>query len=74
MNEKYTILVVNGIFEEENLLIIKSKGSQSIKRFDETITPEILRTDLEGVGIDIGDCKIVVLDKDWKGNPKVEQF
>lgn len=70
---KYTVLVSNGIFDGENLLIIKSKGSQYIKRIDETITPNLLHKELEGNSINVEDCKIIIISTDFKGNPTIEQ-
>jgi hypothetical protein len=71
---KHTVLVVNDIFEGENLLIIKSKGSQSVNRFEESITPSLLETELERNGISLDNCKVTVTSTDWKGNAKIEQY
>jgi hypothetical protein len=74
MEYKYTVLVVNGIFEDENLMVIKSKGSQYTNRFEETITSDILHRELERNGIEVNDCKLVITGTDWKGNPTITQY
>lgn len=68
MERKYTVLVVNDIFEDENMMIVKSSGSTYTKRYDEKIKPEELSAFLEGEGINIDDCKIYVTEKGWKGH------
>lgn len=70
---KHTVLVVNGIFENESLLIIKSTGSQYTNRFEKTITPALLSKELERNMINPDDCKIVIASTDWMGNPTIEQ-
>lgn len=74
MMKKYAVMVINGIFEDENLLIISSKGSRYTTRFDEIITPEILHKELERNGIPTEDCKITVTGTDWKGKATIEQY
>lgn len=74
MERKYTVLVVNDIFEDDNMLIIKSKGSQYINRLDENITPEVLKRELSRSGIEAEDCDINVINSDWNGVPKIAKF
>lgn len=71
---KYTIMIINNLFEDDNLLIVKSKGSQSIQRHDRPIEKEIVFKYLKGNQIDIDDCKIYIVSNDWKGNSKIEEF
>lgn len=73
MKRRYTIMVINYVFENESMLIVKSEGSQAIKRYDDTITNEDLNVYLEQDGIDIDDCIIYVVEEDWKGSPRINK-
>lgn len=74
MGRKYTIMVINSIFEKENMLIIKWNGGTITERFDEIITPEILSEKLEKNGIDVDSCVIYVTEEDWKGEPRISKW
>lgn len=66
-------MVINDVFDD-NMLIVKSEGSQTIIRYDETITVEEMHKAIEKQNINIDDCKVVVVDNDWKGNTKLAVF
>lgn len=63
----YTVLVVNDVFEDENLLIIKSTGEQIVVREKEQITIDYVRNYLKRNGIDDTLCKLVVIENDFTG-------
>lgn len=71
---KYTVMVINNIFEEDNLLIVKSKGNQSIQRHEQCIEKELVFDYLKGNAIDIDDCVIYIVKNDWRGNPSIEEI
>lgn len=71
---KYTVMVINNIFEEDNLLIVKSKGNQSIQRHKQHIEKELVFDYLKGNAIDIDDCVIYIVKNDWRGNPSIEEI
>jgi hypothetical protein len=74
-NEKnYVVMVINNIFEKENMLIIKWDGGTITERFNNTIAPETMREKLEGNRINIDSCTIYVTEEDWKGEPKITKW
>lgn len=74
MEKKHTIMVINNIFERENMLIIKWNGGIITERFDETITPEIVHEKLDRNRINIDSCVIYVTEEDWKGEPRITKW
>lgn len=74
MEHKHIVMVINDIFEDENLLVVKSKGSQATKRYDDVITKEDLKEYLSSNGINIKSCVINVVEEDWKGIPKISRW
>lgn len=74
MEKKHTIMVINNIFENENMLIIKWDGGTITERIDKAITPEILHEKLENNSIDVASCVIYVTEEDWKGEPRISKW
>lgn len=72
--KKYTVMVINNVFEERNVIMIHSPGYEYINRFDEYITPEMLEDIIYHRDIKVEECEIHVVSKDWRGNTKVETF
>lgn len=71
---KYTVMVVNNVFEEDNLLIIKSKGNQSIQRHEHYIERDLVFDYLKRNEIDIDDCVIYVVKNNWRDITSIEKY
>lgn len=74
MKKQYVIMVINNIFEGENMLIIKWNGGTITERFDEIITSEILHEKLKNNRIDADSCIINVVEEGWDGNPRISRW
>lgn len=72
--KNYVVMVINNIFEKENMLIIKWDGGTITERFDKTITPEIVHEKLDSNRIDVDSCVIYVAEEDWKGEPRITKW
>lgn len=70
---KKTVMVINDIFTNTNMLIIRDDGSETINRFVAAITSEVLSNELERLGINKEDCDIIVVGENWKGEVRVEK-
>lgn len=70
---KYTVMVINNMFEDDNLLIVKTKGNQSIMRYNKPIEKEDVMEYLSENKINMDDCEMYEVGNDWKGNPKIEK-
>ncbi len=71
---KHTVMIINNIFEGDNLLIIKSKGSEIIQRYNQRIEKEMVIEYLNKTNIDMEDCLFYIVKNDWRGNPNIEKF
>lgn len=74
MKKQYVIMVINHIFEGENMLIVKSEGGQMIKKYSENISVEDLNEYLELNEIDKKSCVINVVEEGWDGNPRIRRW
>jgi hypothetical protein len=74
MAVQYKIMIINDIFDSENLLVIKGGGVQIIQRHEEWITSEILHEALAENKIEINSCVINVVEEDRKGNPQISRW
>jgi len=74
MEKKYAVMVINNIFKNESMLIVKSEGTQMVRRYEENITKEVLSEYLSTNGIDIETCVINVVEEDWMGSPKISRW
>lgn len=73
IKKKYTVLVTNGIFEAQNMMVVKSAGSEFVYRYETTITPDVLHKELAGNNISIDDCEIIILGRTWdEGTPEMQ--
>lgn len=73
--KRYSVMVINDIFEGEHMLIIKWKGGTITERFDNPITTEIMHDKLIHNQLTIGSCDIYVVEGDtWKGEPRITKW
>ena len=59
MKKEYTVLVINNVFEDDNLLIVKNSGEQRVIREREVFTEEYVQKYLEKHGLNPDTCKVV---------------
>lgn len=74
MENKYVVMVINGVFSEASMLIIKSQGKEIILRYDKYIDVKELDIQLENHLINKDDCKIVVTDKNWNSDLTISSY
>lgn len=74
MKKQYVVMVINHIFEGENMLIIKWNGGQITEKFNETIRREDLHKSLEAKNMPLDCCTINVVEEGWDGNPRIGRW
>jgi len=72
MND-HKVLIVNDLFEGENMLIIKSSGSESIVRHNEPFKKKEVLEYLHETGVNLETCKMYQVENDWSDKPKIER-
>lgn len=69
-----TIMIVNDVFDGENMMIIKSKGSEQIIRSSQIFEISDLQKYVKDKGLSNDAYDLIVAEKSWKGEITCKEY